>query len=244
MSGLELELGKQKRIVIVATEKESNRISELIVSSGLKIETIGFVSPHEDVHHKLFLGNIGQLADIIRINRVDELIFSSEDIPSQEIIRIMLDLNDLNIDYKIAPPESFSIIGSNSISTAGDLYVVHINSIAKESNRQNKRAFDLVLSGVFLILSPFLIWFLNSKQRSLRNIFEVLSGKKSWVGYCSGNQSHLPPVKKGILSPASLFPDNIPEKKREELDMVYAKDYQIMNDLNIVLKAWKNIGKK
>jgi thiamine biosynthesis lipoprotein len=53
------------------------------------------------------------------------------------------------------------------------LYVVHINSIAKESNRQNKRAFDLVLSGVFLILSPFLIWFLNSKQRSLRNIFEV-----------------------------------------------------------------------
>jgi hypothetical protein len=243
ISGMELELQKQKRIAIVAGEKESGRISELIQSSGLKIETIGFVSPQNSSHGQSVLGTIHQLPEIIRINKIDELIFSSEDIPSQEIIRIMLDLNNLNIDYKIAPPESLSIIGSNSISTAGDLYVVHINSIAKENNKQNKRAFDLVLSLILLILSPFLLWFVISGSGFMNSIYEVLSGKKSWVGYCSGNQSHLPPVRKGILSPCSLFPETIQEKKREELDIVYAKDYKLTNDLTIVWKAWRKIGK-
>jgi hypothetical protein len=39
-----------------------------------------------------------------------------------------------------------------------------------------------------------------------------------------------------------LFPGTIPEKKKDELNIVYAKDYRLMNDLEIVLKAWKNIG--
>ena len=241
-SGLELAIGKQKRIAIVAAEAESKRIAELIVSSGLKIDTIGFVSPDETVNHQLFLGNLNQLHEIIRINKIDELIFSSEDIPSQEIIRIMLDLNDLNIDYKIAPPESLSIIGSNSISTAGDLYVVHINSIARENNKKNKRAFDIILSVFLFILSPVLIGFTSNKSSFIGSIFEVISGRKSWVGYCSANQNQLlPPIKKGILSPASLFSENITDKKKDELDIVYAKDYQLMNDFEIVFKSWRKI---
>jgi len=241
-SGFELAIGKQKRIAIVAAEVESNRIAELIVSSGLKIDTIGFVSPDEVVNHKLFLGNLHQLHEIIRINNIDELIFSSEDIPSQEIIRIMLDLNDLNIDYKIAPPESLSIIGSNSISTAGDLYVVHINSIARENNKKNKRVFDIILSVFLFILSPILIGFTSNKSSLIGSIFEVISGRKSWVGYCSHNQSQLlPQIKKGILSPASLFTKDIPDKKKDELDIVYAKDYQLMNDFEIVFKSWRKI---
>jgi GT2 family glycosyltransferase len=242
MTGLELELDKQKRIAVVAAVAESKRISELIAQSGLKIDTVGFVSPNDSVHQQFYLGNIHQLPEIIRINKIDELIFSSGDIPSQEIIRIMFDLSDLNIDYKIAPPESFSIIGSNSISTAGDLYVVHINSIAKENNKQNKRAIDLAIAVFLLTFSPCLVWFASSKIGFFRSIFEVFFGNKSWVGYCSGTQSHLPPIKKGILSTASLFPETIPEKKKDELNIVYAKDYRLMNDLEIVLKAWKNIG--
>ena len=175
ITGLDLESGKQKRIAVVAALAESKRITELIINSGLKIDTVGFVSPGELIHSPFYLGNINQLPEIIRINKIDELIFSSEDIPSQEIIRIMLDLNDLNIDYKIAPPESFSIIGSNSIFTSGDLYVVNINSIAKENNRKNKRAFDLVLCFFLLLFSPVLIGFMTHKAGFSRRIFEVFS---------------------------------------------------------------------
>lgn len=243
VSGLELELDHQKRIAVVAALEESKRISELITQSGLNIDVVGFVSPNDSVHQQFYLGNIHQLPEIIRINKIDELIFSSGDIPSQEIIRIMLELSDLNIDYKIAPPESLSIIGSNSISTAGDLYVVHINSIAKESNKQNKRAFDLAMATSLLFLSPFIVWFTHSKTGFFQSNFEVFAGRKSWVGYSSGNQNHLPPIKKGILSPASLYPETIQEKKKDELNIVYAKDYKLLYDFEIVLKAWRNIGK-
>jgi GT2 family glycosyltransferase len=241
--GLDLELGKQKRIAIVAAETEARRIAELIVNSDLKIETAGYVSPIELVHDQFYLGNIHQLPEIIRINKIDELIFSSEDIPSQEIIRIMLDLTGLNIDYKIAPPESLSIIGSNSISTAGDLYVVHINSISTERNKQNKRVFDLAASVFLLVLSPVLTAFVENIPGYLRNIFEVISGRKSWVGYHSRNRSHLPAIKNGILSPASIFPDTISDKKKDELDIIYAKDYRIINDFEILRKSWRKIGK-
>ncbi len=240
--GIELELGQQKRVVIVARDAESKRIGELIESSGLKIETAGFVSPDENEHRPNFLGNTTQLKDIIRINKIDELIFSSEDIPSQEIIRIMLELNDLNIDYKIAAPESLSIIGSNSIATAGDLYVVHINSLAKENNRHNKRLFDLTASVVLLLLSPLLVWFQEKKKAFFVNLFGVITGQLSWVGYCRKNQLQLPAIKKGVLSPASLFPASIPEKKKDELDVVYAKDYKVRNDLEIIIKCWRKIG--
>jgi lipopolysaccharide/colanic/teichoic acid biosynthesis glycosyltransferase len=70
-----------------------------------------------------------------------------------------------------------------------------------------------------------------------------LSGRKSWVGYCSANPDHLPSIKNGILSPASIFPETIADKKKDELDIVYAKDYRIMNDFEIVLKTWRKIGK-
>ena len=242
MPGLQIELDKLKRIAVVAGTDESKRIANLIANSGMKIDIVGFVSPNNSIHQQFYLGNIHQLAEIIRINRIDELIFSSEDIPSQQIIRIMLDLSNLNIDYKIAPPESLSIIGSNSISTAGDLYIVHINSIAREHNRRNKRALDLVISAVLLTFSPGMIWFTVSKAGYFRSISQVLAGNKSWVGYCSGTLNHLPPIKKGVLSPASIFPENIPEKKKDELNIVYAKDYKLSNDLEIVMKAWKTIG--
>jgi GT2 family glycosyltransferase len=240
---LDLELGKLKRVAIVAGETESKRIADLIVSSGLKIDTVGYVSPGEEVHHQSYLGKLHQVREIIRVNKIDELIFSSEDVPSQEIIHIMLELSDMNVDYKIAPPESMSIIGSNSIATSGDLYVIDFNSIAKESNRHNKRILDLALCFLFLILSPFLIVWVNKRGGFFRNIVAVLFGRKSWVGYCSGNQSHLPHLKAGVLSPALLFSESITDKKKDELNILYAKNYRLINDLEIVWKAWRNIGK-
>jgi len=96
---------------------------------------------------------------------------------------------------------------------------------------------------VILILSPILTAFVVSIPVFFRNLFEVMSGRKTWVGYCSGSQNHLPTLKKGILSPASLYPENIPDKKKDELNIVYAKNYRLLNDLEIVGKAWKDIGK-
>jgi hypothetical protein len=114
----------------------------------------------------------------------------------------MLKLSSLNVSVKIAPEESFSIIGSNSINTAGDLYTLDLNVITKADNVRYKNLTDKILSILFLITYPIILFFIKNKIYFLYNIILVLFGNKSWVGFYQNNKNtNLPNIKKGILNP-------------------------------------------
>ena len=113
------------------------------------------------MYHPEQVTSIDRIHEFARINQVDEVIFCSGDISSQEIIRNMLLLVPAGIDYKIAPPDSISIIGSNSINTSGDLYTIDISAITKPANRRNKRIFDMAVALVLIIFSPFVALFVR-----------------------------------------------------------------------------------
>ena len=242
---VQFDRNRKKRVILIANKEEASRINQLIDQSNMKINVIGLVQPTETHAEKEFLGNLSQLNEVISIHKIEELIFSANDLPSREIINIMLKLSRLNIEYKIAPPESLSIIGSSSIDTAGELYVVHINAITKENNQRNKRLLDLLLSLVLLVTFPVTCWSVKKKPGFLKNILTILLGTKTWVGF-SGNEqtkSRLPKIKYGVLSPADKFEHEINEDKKLEIDMVYAKNYSILQDVDIILHAWKNLGR-
>ena len=137
------------------------------------------------------------------------------------------------------------LIGSNSIDTAGDLYVLNINSITTKSNIRNKRTFDFIIAVGLLISSPILLFFYAKKKKFISNILLVLIGKKSIVGYLFIPHTidlKLPKIKTGILSPADktgLF-DNLMVDK---LNLIYARDYNIGKDFLILKKAWKNLDR-
>ncbi|HBL74077.1 MAG: hypothetical protein A2W90_12780 [Bacteroidetes bacterium GWF2_42_66] len=244
LKNFQLDIDLKKRIAIVAKPEEAERISHLISQTNLKTELLGMVSPSGEKFGHNYLGEIGQIEEIVKINKIDELIFSSVDMPSRNIISTMLQLTGLNVDYKIAPPESISIIGSNSIDTAGDLYVLQINSIAKEKNLRYKRMLDVFLAILFLLCSPLIIWTVDNKAGFFGNIFRVLSGRKSWVGYavCETRNMNLPVIRGGVISPSDIFESVLPETKKDELNILYAKDYQPVNDLEYIYKAWKKLG--
>lgn len=247
IKGFRLDLKKTKRIAIVGHSTEAQRVKKLVEDSQIMSELAGFIALDATDRGEYYLGEIQQLPEIIRINRIDEVIFCADNIPSAQIIRTMLELTHLDIDYKIAPPESISIIGSNSIHTAGDLYVVNLNSIAKPSNKRKKRTFDVAFGLLLLVFSPLVIWFYKNKKQLFQAVFNVLSGKKSWIGYCPQlpDYSKLPQIKPGILSPADLFPDVTRDtEKSERLNMLYAKDYSLVTDAEIIIKSWKNLDRK
>ena len=247
IKGFRLDLKKTKRIAIVGHSTEAQRVKKLVEDSQIMSELAGFIALDATDRGEYYLGEIQQLPEIIRINRIDEVIFCADNIPSAQIIRTMLELTHLDIDYKIAPPESISIIGSNSIHTAGDLYVVNLNSIAKPSNKRKKRTFDVAFGLLLLVFSPLVIWFYKNKKQLFQAVFNVLSGKKSWIGYCPQlpDYSKLPQIKPGILNPADLFPDlHHDSEKSERLNMLYAKDYSLVTDAEIIFKSWKNLDRK
>lgn len=237
----QLSIGKKKRVLIVGTQKEFERIQNLLGQTSLAVEISGRVKPRPDDSETGSLGEISQLKEIIGINRIDELIFSAKDLSTRDIIQHMLALTSLQKDYKIAPPESPSIIGSNSVNTAGDLYVINLSSIADPSNKRLKRLLDIVFSILLLLSLPVTIWFyLNKPVQLVRNALTVVAGKKSWVGYFKVNDKDmklLPSIRKGILTPIKNTGNKTDlEASYLESNLSYARDYSLGRDLSIILR--------
>ncbi len=243
-----LNLGQRKKIVIVGSPKEYSRISTLLNQLSFDTNIVGFVSPNEIGDYSNCLGHISQLYDIVVINNIDELVFSSKDISSGQIIRNMHQLSGSSVEYKIAPPESFSVIGSNSIETAGDLYVLDNNTISKAVNVRKKRLFDIIVSVLILIASPVFVFFENDKAGLFKNIFKVLFGFKTWVGYFSSKEieiKHLPKLKTPVLSLLdNHYNKTLTNKQIEKLNLIYSKDYNLINDLSVIFSGIKNLGRE
>jgi O-antigen biosynthesis protein len=239
---------RRKRIIIVGNKKEGERVFSLVRQTQVKPELVGFVSPDESFNHHDFLGSVTMIEEMVKINKVDELIFCAKDLTSQTIISTMLRFTNAELDFKIAPPESLSVIGSNSINTAGDLYVVHFNTLSRELNRRKKRMLDMFLSVLFLAGIPVWVWGIIHPLQFIRNIFTVFFGLHSWVGYqpVSGDRlSSLPRLKPGIITPAcKLERTDADDSMIEKINMLYAKDYTLWNDLTIIWKGFRQLGSR
>jgi O-antigen biosynthesis protein len=233
----ELDIKRSRRIAIAGHLPAILKVKEMLKATPVRPVIAGYISLSDTDSGEDYLGNIEQIRDIVRINRIEEIIFCSEDISSNAIIRAMLALADANTEIKIAPPESMSIIGSNSIHAAGDLYQIDINAINKSLNKKIKRVFDISFTVILLVFLWIEIWMVKNRKKLIENIFGVLTGRKSWVGYipCRQIQKDLPPIKRGVLNPGMLF-SGIPisETHINQLNILYAKDYSVWNDIELV----------
>jgi len=239
-------LHRTKKIAIAGHPAEAERVKKLLQITKIRSEFAGFIAVDKYDSSTQYIGSLNQIQEVARVNRIDEIIFCADNISSSDIIKVMLELTSQDIDFKIAPPESISIIGSNSIHTAGDLYVIHLNAITKPSNLLKKRFFDLTASFMLLLSAPAIIWFMNSKNKFLKNIFNVIGGKISWIGYgkTAADLTSLPELKQGILSPADMFSGKSSDSDMmNRLNILYARDYSIMTDAEILLKGWRNLDR-
>ena len=233
----------KKRFLVIGSEEETKRVEQLLQSTSIKPDFIGLVSPFDDKEvPDNFLGNLHQVPDIIEIYKINEIIFCSKDISHQLIIDKMEEWHS-SLDYKIAPEDTLSIIGSNSINTRGDLYTIDIKTISTNSNRRKKRLFDMISSFTGIVLWIFLLFFINKPFSFLKNCFKVLFGKYSWIGYCDVKdveKLRLPKIKKGIFDPSTnMSRIGLTEEEKEQLNLMYARDYSLSKDINFFFRALK-----
>ncbi len=235
----------QQRVGVVANTSEYNRIRNLLEEAGNPIKSVFQISPQEPS-----VGNASQadrLQEVAEVYKLDTVIFSGEDVPSHRIISLMASVGRKKLDFKIAPPESLYIIGSNSIEKGGDLFIMDIDAVSKPKNKRKKRLLDFSLSILFICGLPFLIWLVKSKLTFISNIFSVLIGQKSWVGYslAQTTDQQLPKLKKGVLGPLDrLRRIKAPNETSKKLNAVYARAYSTRNDLSIITSGFKNLGRK
>ena len=242
-------VGRERRqnLAIVGSESESERVQQLLQSAQIQKNLIGNIAASEE-NQKGVLGYLDQLDEIVHIYKLDELIFCSKDIPSQQIMHWMSRLGP-GIEYKILPQESISIIGSSSKNAAGELYTIDIRfNIAQPLERRNKRVLDILLALGLLISWPLQLFLVKKPLGLLKNIFQVIGGQKSWVGYKVSTalnipETYLPSIRPGILSPVhGLQKKDLTLETEQRLNFLYAKDYRTGMDLEIIWRAWGELG--
>lgn len=235
---------RNKRFVIVGSSDEFHRISDLLKQTGSKIDVIEHVSAG-DLKEKDAVGTINQLDQVVHIHGINEIIFSARDNSAGTIIQWMSSIASNKVDFKIAQPETLFLIGSNSIETAGDLYVLNINSISREDKIRAKRTFDIIFSILLFLASPVLLFSYRNKSKFLSNILGILFGKFSFIGYSMNqrdNSMSLPRIKKGLLTPLDGLPFE-DETLSDKMNLIYARDYSIRQDFLILTKAWKKLDR-
>jgi hypothetical protein len=224
----------KKRFAILGSEKEYQRVEYILTNTYPNIDIVEGIGLSELYPKAAGLKN--QIDQIIDIHKINEIIFCSKDLTSKEIIDVMIQVNQREIDFKIAPPETSYLIGSNSIDTSGDLYSLNFNAISKPENLRSKRFIDIIFSILFLLLSPVFIWKYKKKSKFLKNMLQTLSGKKTFVGYFQSQNSiskNLPHLKKGILRPF-----NVSKDAEDDSNLFYAKNYKATLDVVIIINNW------
>jgi GT2 family glycosyltransferase len=246
-------LGRERtrNLVIVGSAGESARVMGLLNQAGVVTNLIGRVAPEPEPVTETalpplmggpggaLLSDLERLDEVVRIYRIDEVIFCSKDIRAQDILAWMTRLGPA-VSYKIVPEESLSIIGSSNKNEPGELYTIAIRyNIAQPRQRRNKRVFDLLLG--LLLVATLPLWAIFSKKRRQlgSGLLPVLLGRKSWVGYAPHpDNARLPRLQPGVFTTLDgLDGLHAPPNTVARLNFLYVKDWNVWRDAEILVKV-------
>ncbi|MFK7785267.1 MAG: glycosyltransferase family 2 protein [Crocinitomicaceae bacterium] len=216
----------KRSFAVVAKDEEFERIKSVLSQTHSNIDVIDQLETERD-----------------QFPQLSEIIFSAADNSYVDIIQRMRLWKSNDRDFKIAPNSENVLIGSNSIDTAGDLYILNLNALNSKENVRKKRLFDVSFSIALLLSLPITVFFFEEKGNFLRNGLRVLSGKLTFIGYTDTEMKtdvRLPKIKVGLISPSEVI-DSSNESIREKLNLLYARDYSMRKDFSILLKSWRKL---
>ena len=214
------QFSKGKNVLLISEEKEAEKITEVMGRSEGAFKSITLLPTAVSTF---------ELLELIRLKNIDEIICNTKDLGMSRVIKLMSELGD-RVAFKITGDESLGIIGSSSKNSSGEIYTIAVQyAIQNPSNRRVKRTFDLIVGAILLLLIPILLLFKRAKM-IIPALPSVIVGKKTLVGYISGDKNHaeLPLLK------ASVIPLAFKSSEQERLHTVnleYAKNYSIWEDV-------------
>lgn len=227
--------------VIVANETAYALTANTLKNVHYSPDIAGRVEPSVDKGNAI--ATISELQPFVYTAGIKEIIFCINGLTYKEVLNQM-QLCGGTYEYKIHLPGSSSFVGSNSSHTSGDLYTLDKRyNLSDHAKLRNKRVIDILAALSFLILFPLLAMVVKNPGRFLGNIFSVLSGSKSWVGY-SLQQPQLPKIRKGVLPPYNIYKGYEPSTSvLENLDIAYAQQFTSTTDINLILNNLKYLGR-
>ena len=111
------------------------------------------------IGHVPVLGNLSNLADLVRREKVDEVIIALQGASDADMRDILDIIQDESVSVKIYP-DAFQLMTQNEVTVGelGGLPLLSVKDVALRGwNRRIKRAFDIAFSSVVLVLTAPLL---------------------------------------------------------------------------------------
>jgi len=209
---------KPKSRLIVAGKDESLSIQQLLESIELRegiSDATTVITPNE----------LTTIVDVVRVHSIGEIVFSGRDVRSEDIITVLASLVDRAVVCRIAWTDDGYVMGSGG---PGPDPVTELDrAIYGPSARRSKRIFDLFSSLTLLLAFPILVVFRRSDW--ITYSFNVFLGKSTWVGLDGIHKQSRPSIIYAVK--------NDDDRVRERLNLAYARKYNWLEDLKLVMNA-------
>lgn len=144
----------------------------------MSVDQLFYIDPEDISDSNFYHANINQLIDIIRIYKLNEIVYCTNSVAMSKIIDSMSSLSDHHVDFRISSPTNEFLLSSRYILNPEDVFLYELNSIGKPVNRRRKRVFDFFTSIILLIFFPFYMLFIKKSGQAFKNIISVLLNKK------------------------------------------------------------------
>ncbi|PQJ10250.1 glycosyl transferase family 2 [Flavipsychrobacter stenotrophus] len=228
-----------KRAVIVADETSYQQTADILQKVHYAPELSGRVSPTSERDNAL--AALPEMKQLLYTTGVNEVIFCVDGLSYLDVFKQMQECGD-GYEYKIHLNGSQSFVGSNSSNTSGDLYTIDRSfNLSSFAMQRNKRLVDIVMSLLLLILFPFTFFLVKKPGTMFTNIFSVLSGGKTWVGYAPGTATNrLPALRPGALPPYNILAGYEPsDHVKLQINLAYAQHYTPATDIGLMMKNFR-----
>ncbi len=219
--------------LITGTIDEYNAVQEILMQALLQEQVLGRVATDKDGYPAVCEWE--DLADFVKAIPVRCIIFCVGGKEVSSIITCMEKLKGDHIRFLFHVAGSSSLVGSHSLASDAEIVMPYVRyRLASPYQQRMKRVSDVIISCFFLLVFPYLLIRYRRPGPLFRNIYYVLLGKKTWVGY-AGSGERLPPIAKGVMTQMSAF-KGLRQDLPEATDAYYAKNYDWWQDIRIILR--------
>lgn len=156
-------LARVRRVVIIGAGKEGKRIlKKLQKRPDMQYEVCGFVDFDEGsigkpVDGAEVLATIDNIREVIRVERINDVIFSSDRLTNAQILETIVRAQGSGVNFRIVPHELEYIVAKSSVDEIDEIPLLDIAGVADPLDLMFKRAFDIIIAAIVILLTAPLV---------------------------------------------------------------------------------------
>lgn len=248
---------RKNRTLIVGTNEKALTLTKKLKSSLTSLhQIIGLVgisskSIGESIQNFTVIGSLENIKKVIQENKIDKVIFSSDELTFNQMFGAVANCQGLNVDFMVAGSDMDYLVGKSSVTMLEDIALLKVYyNISSLPYKISKGIFDFVLSSAILLLLYPLIYSHHKLTKRVSRFSQfildtpkVFRRKLSFVG--PETESYFEGLylgKKGLTGLWNIESiDKNDEEEKRKLDIFYAKNQNVWLDIEILGRTFTNM---